>query len=789
MGYNPSANILTEVPGALNVQQTTTPVTLPAAGYDLLYFKSDDKLYRLTSGGLEAAVGNAGTVTSVNLADGSATPIYFVTGSPITSSGTLTFTLSAQPINVVFAGPASGLAAQPTFRPLIMADLPSLSGTYATVTLNNLTTTAINANLLFGADNTNSVGAAGASRPSVVYAGTSVRPAFGTVSAPSHSFDGEINTGFYRSASGEVSFASLGVQQIRFATDSFGGGAIWLPSELSQVLVGGTTSDPWAAQATAGIASSLYGPQFVAAGAGGNTPGVILRQSNGTLAVPTATTSGQFIGFYRMTGYTGSGYVGGAASIQMLGAATENWTPTATGSNFFIDTTPTGTTGVVATVGIMNDGSLTMRRNSAAAAIVWGAEGVSGVGLSNNTFRPGWINASLRVEAGTPNGVNPSGAIGQIRAFQQGAQAIILVQSNSTNVPVYKLRQGNGTLAVPTATTNGQQLGVVGFDGHTGAAFAEGAGVVAVATANWTGSLTPTSLFFRTSNTVSGVTTFTSILSAADTGAITLLKSTGANLLWNTDNVGGDLGTPDGGTTFNRPGKAYIGTFVQVGNVGQGIQLTGAMSGATGTIQNNGPGFTFDSSAQATTSLRGITMQTFNLAFNDGGAGSIGRNIGGLGTYQRPFLVASYNAFHLGGTYFVTDDIDFQPTWQKNVASANGTPITTTNATATSLYTYSMRREDNTVVTAKAYIVARRTDSADRAYFETTAMAYREAGGNIVIEASSIDYSIVTGTSAAWTVSWTVSNVGVNHQLIVQVTGAAGQTIDWNGSVDVHLVS
>jgi hypothetical protein len=69
-----------------------------------------------------------GTVSSVALADGSTTPIFNITGSPVTGSGTLTETLKTQTANTVFAGPASGAAAQPTFRALTIADEPALSG-------------------------------------------------------------------------------------------------------------------------------------------------------------------------------------------------------------------------------------------------------------------------------------------------------------------------------------------------------------------------------------------------------------------------------------------------------------------------------------------------------------------------------------------------------------------------------------------------------------------------------------------------------------------------------------
>jgi hypothetical protein len=66
----------------------------------------------------------AGSVTSVGLALPS---IFTVSGSPVTSAGTLTGTLNTQAANLVFAGPTIGVAATPTFRSLVAADIPALS--------------------------------------------------------------------------------------------------------------------------------------------------------------------------------------------------------------------------------------------------------------------------------------------------------------------------------------------------------------------------------------------------------------------------------------------------------------------------------------------------------------------------------------------------------------------------------------------------------------------------------------------------------------------------------------
>jgi len=70
-----------------------------------------------------------GTVTSVTFTgDGildSSTP-----STAVTTSGTVTATPLTQTANTVLAGPSTGSAATPTFRALVAADIPSLSGTY-----------------------------------------------------------------------------------------------------------------------------------------------------------------------------------------------------------------------------------------------------------------------------------------------------------------------------------------------------------------------------------------------------------------------------------------------------------------------------------------------------------------------------------------------------------------------------------------------------------------------------------------------------------------------------------
>jgi hypothetical protein len=68
------------------------------------------------------ATANTGTVTSVGI---TAPADLSVSGSPVTSSGTLALSWANQAINTVLSGPSSGSSAAPSFRALVANDIPS----------------------------------------------------------------------------------------------------------------------------------------------------------------------------------------------------------------------------------------------------------------------------------------------------------------------------------------------------------------------------------------------------------------------------------------------------------------------------------------------------------------------------------------------------------------------------------------------------------------------------------------------------------------------------------------
>ena len=124
-----------------------------------------EKLANLTTNGFVKTSGGDGTlsvdtstyltaaVTSVAMTVPS---ILSVSGSPITSTGTLAVTLASQSANTVFAAP-DGSAGTPTFRSLVAADIPSLSSVYLPLAGGTLTGLATVSRAGIGATSTDGI--------------------------------------------------------------------------------------------------------------------------------------------------------------------------------------------------------------------------------------------------------------------------------------------------------------------------------------------------------------------------------------------------------------------------------------------------------------------------------------------------------------------------------------------------------------------------------------------------------------------------------------------------------
>ena len=106
------------------VTSNTAPIRDPQTDDAGLASRSWVAWYQWVVDSIGTGGGGVGSVTSVALAlpSGELT----VSGSPVTNSGTLTAAWHTQAAASVFAGPATGVAAAPSFRALASTDIPAL---------------------------------------------------------------------------------------------------------------------------------------------------------------------------------------------------------------------------------------------------------------------------------------------------------------------------------------------------------------------------------------------------------------------------------------------------------------------------------------------------------------------------------------------------------------------------------------------------------------------------------------------------------------------------------------
>lgn len=133
LGANSDITSLAGLTTALSIiQGGTGSTTAIGARVNLLpsYAGNEGKVIAVKSDGTDieyivptAGGGGSGSVTSVAL---TVPNILSVSGSPVTSSGTLAINLASQAINTIFAGP-TGSTGVPTFRALVSADVPALA--------------------------------------------------------------------------------------------------------------------------------------------------------------------------------------------------------------------------------------------------------------------------------------------------------------------------------------------------------------------------------------------------------------------------------------------------------------------------------------------------------------------------------------------------------------------------------------------------------------------------------------------------------------------------------------
>lgn len=104
------------------VDDRVATLATAGSGISIVY---DDTAGTLTF----SATGGGGTGTVTSVTQTVPTNIFTISGSPITSTGTLAIGLQNQSANTIWAGPVSGGASAPAFRSLASADIPTLAST------------------------------------------------------------------------------------------------------------------------------------------------------------------------------------------------------------------------------------------------------------------------------------------------------------------------------------------------------------------------------------------------------------------------------------------------------------------------------------------------------------------------------------------------------------------------------------------------------------------------------------------------------------------------------------
>lgn len=211
-------------------------VTLPPPNQGGAYYNVTANQACFWTGSVFYCLAAGGTVSSVGFS--LPTSVFICTGSPVTSSGTITCAFGNQVANSVFAGPVSGGPGVPSFRALAADDIPSLPYIPSSTTLYYQTVEA-NAtaaaqepklNLISGANATVScIDNSGASRTDCTVAATaSLAP---NPNTPTLSFSGG-------AAGSLIAGSNDGAGSVDVTTGNSSGGT------LLTLTFGGTYSNP-----------------------------------------------------------------------------------------------------------------------------------------------------------------------------------------------------------------------------------------------------------------------------------------------------------------------------------------------------------------------------------------------------------------------------------------------------------------------------------------------------------------------------------------------------------------
>lgn len=431
-------------------------VVAPATQTNRLYNVGGDLHW---NGALITTTATTGTVTSVGLLLPSE---FTLSGTPVTTSGTLTGAWATQAANVVFAGPASAPDAVPTFRALTTADLPPVSGGGITgiVPVANggtgLSAGTSGGVLAFTAAGTLASSAALTANQIVLGGGAGVAPTvLGSL--------GTTTTVLHGNAAGAPTFA-----QVNLSTTTTG----TLPATRGGTgLTAGTSGGVLAFTAAGTIASSsaLTNNVLVLGGGAGATPKPLTAGLGTTTTVLHGNAAGQptWGAITLTTDVTGTLGVanGGTGATTLTGLLQGN------GASAFTAITDSSTVGEVLRVTAASTyawGALDLADADAVTGILPAANGGTGVDFSTATNGQlpigNGTGVTLATLTGTANQVSVTNGAGSITLALPQAIA-------TTSTPQFaRIGLGTGAGAAAALTTAGQFNTGYLDDGNCGAA-------------------------------------------------------------------------------------------------------------------------------------------------------------------------------------------------------------------------------------------------------------------------------------------------------------------------------
>lgn len=517
----------------------------------------------LTVSQVNTMLGNfGGTVTSVALT----TPgvLYSVSGSPITTSGTLALSLIAQAANTVLAGPTSGGSANPSFRLLTASDIPfPVSGfTQGSVIFANVSGNLAQDNSKFFWDDTNFRLGIGTATPSTSLNIQSITEQLRLAYDATHTAD------FVVSSVGALTLSTTGSRAdvIILPSNSSGDDA----GSYFTAMAGQGGAGSGTAGANGGIASLIGGTAGVGSASGGVGGAAVIQGG----AATSFTTGG----------------VGGSVMINAANASGDNTVDQAGG---FISLTGGNSVGAAdastlsITGGIGGPGTGTISGRGGSLLFVGGAGGAGAVSSQrggNATFRSGTGGGG--VTAGNGGTTTMQGGTGGVGSSTPGSGGASIVQG--------------GTAAAQAGAAAGQARLLGGIASSTGTG-GDGANIQITAS-NANGDATV--------NRVGG-------------GVVVVA----GNSIGPTPQVGGGMsltaGIGSNGTATSGAGGAINviagvgGAGAGAGGDGGGVQVIGGLAGVGGTSGGTGGIATLQSGAGG--AFAGSAGGAVNV---NGGAGS-----------------------------------------------------------------------------------------------------------------------------------------------------------------------